>query len=547
MLDSTSNQKENAPLDPVSKRFRRDSNQESTPPFKKYWVFESPTSTDPSAGSSPESASDYASKKQDATTLTLIKRPMGKDGVDAEISSKSPPRKVVTFTSPLEIGPSSQIHVGNPETKSILVTKENSPASPLSPQSSSDISSPQSPEPSNSMVPPPSPRLKKLTLPPPSPWPKKLTLPPPSPWPKKLTLPPLPPLSSNTMVPPLPSRPSNTMPPPPRPTNAREFRSRNTNKNEESMSSSASTSPSSSRTLNLKPFKLRLKLINRKPRTRNINENPPDDEGIDVTHDIYDSKKNDSVEGVDREERLVEETSTAKSSTLTSTSLTSSPMMRSSQIDQRIMPKPSKADSVPTKAIKMVRELNKSLSLENYGIPFPSPPVPPYTITYRGLDLKAQIEAHKCELCIPKGWKIPYPRLADPIIMGPLYRKVLHLQRDSDKIITTAIEFTDVPGEDNVHAFLDRAENDANNAGMPMNLKPTILAVRWGNGEKFGNPNYRSIYSFYRDSFVFVIGNSFSWRFVINKMRSRFMPKQNWILWWAEKDYVEDWETDLSR
>ncbi|KAF7940800.1 uncharacterized protein EAE97_006986 [Botrytis byssoidea] len=521
MLDSTSNQKENTPLDPVSKRIRRDSNQESTPPFKKYKRFESPTSTDSSAGSSPKSASDYASNKQDAITLPLIEMPMGKDGVDAEISSKSPPRKVVTFTSPLEIGPSSQIHVGNPETKSILVTKENSPASPLSPQSSSDISSPQSPEPSNSMVSPPSPR------------------------PKKLTLPPLPPLSSNTMVPPLSPRPSNTMPPPPRPT--RESRSRNTDKNEESMSSSASTSPSSSRTLNPKPFKLRFKFINRKPRTRNINENPPDDEGIDVTHDIHDSKKNDSVEEVDREERLVEETSTAKSSTSTSTSLASSPMMRSLQIDQRIMSKPSKADSVPTKAIKMVRESNKSLSPENYGTPFPNPPVPPYTITYQGLDLKAQIEAHKCELCIPKGWKIPYPRLADPIIMGPLYRKVLHLQRDSDKIITTAIEFTDAPGEDNVHAFLDRAENDAHNAGMPMNLKPTILAVRWGNGEQSGNPNYRSIYSLYRDSFVFVIANSFSWRFVINKMRSRFMPKQNWILWWAEKDYVEDWETDLSR
>ncbi|TGO15556.1 hypothetical protein BTUL_0039g00750 [Botrytis tulipae] len=538
MLDSTSNQKENTPLDPVSKRIRRDSNQESTPPFKKYKIFEPPTSTDSSASSSPGSALDYAPKEQDVATLPLVKRPMGKDGIDAEISSKSPSSKVVTFTSPLEIGPSSQIHARYPEIKSILVTKDNTPASSPSPQSSSDISSPPSPGPSNSMLPPPSPRPKKLTLLPPSPRPKKLTLPP---------LPPLPPLSSNTVFPPLPPRPSNTMPPPPRPTNARESRSRNTDKNEESMSSSASTSPSSSQTLNPKPFKLRLKFINRKPRTRNINENPPDDEGIDVTHDIYNSEKNDSVEKVDREEGLVGETSTAKSSTSTSTSLTSSPMIRSSQMDQRIMPKPFKADSVLTKAIKMVRESNKSLSPEKDGIPFPNPPVPPYAITYRGLDLNTQIEAHKCKLCIPNGWKIPYPRLADPIIMGPLYRKVLHLQRDSDKIITTAIEFTDVPGEDNVHAFLDRAENDAHGAGMPLNLKPTILAVRWGNGEQSGDTKYRSIYSFYRDSFVFVIGNSFSWRYAINKMRSRFLSKQNWILWWAEKDYVEDWETDLSR
>ncbi|KAF7896166.1 hypothetical protein EAF00_006181 [Botryotinia globosa] len=545
MLDSISNRKENTSLDPVSKRIRRDSNQESTPPFKKYKIFEPPTSTDSSASSLPSSASDYAPKEQGVTTLSLVKRPMGKDGIDAETSSKSPSSKVVTFTSPLEIGPSSQIYARYPEIKSILVTKDNTPASPPSPQSSSDISSPPSPGPSNPMLPPPSPRPKKLTLPPPSPRPKKVRLPPLPPVSSNTVFPPLPPRPSNTMPP--PPRPSNTMPPPPRPTNARESRSRNTDKTEESMLSSASTSPSSSQTLNPKPFKLRLKFINRKPRTRNINKNSPVDEGIDITHDTYDSKKNDSVEKVDREEGLVEETSTAKSSTSTSTSLTSSPMIRSSQINQRTMPKPSKADSVPTQAIKMVRESNKSLSPENDGIPFPNPPVPPYAITYRGLDLKTQIEAHKCELCIPNNWKIPYPRLGDPIIMGPLYRKVLHLQRDSDKIITTAIEFTDVPGEDNIHAFLDRAENDAHNAGMPKNLKPTILAVRWGNGEQFGDTKYRSIYSFYRDSFIFIIGNSLSWRYAIKKMRNRCLSKQNWILWWAEKDYVEDWETDLSR
>ncbi|TGO34997.1 hypothetical protein BHYA_0174g00220 [Botrytis hyacinthi] len=556
MLDSTSNRKENTSLEPVSKRIRRDSHQGSTPPLKKYKIFESPTSTDSFAGSSPGSASDYAPKEKDVTTLSLVKMPLGKDGVDAETSSKSPPSKVVAFTSLLEIGHSNQIHAGYSETKSILATEENTPTSPLSPQSSSDISSPPSPGPSNSMLPPPSPRPKKLTLPPSSPQPKKLTLPPPSPRPKNLRLPspspgpsnimPPPPRPSNTMFPPLPPRRSNTMPPPPRPSNAKVSRNRKTDKDKESMSSSASASPSSSQTLHPKPFKLRLKFINRKSTTQNINANPADDEGIDVTHDIYGSEKNDSVEKVDREERLVEETDISKSSTSTAPPLTSSPMIRSSQINQRIMPKPFKADSIPTEAIKIVRESNRNFSPENDGIPFPNPPVPPYAITYRGLDLRTQIEAHKCELCIPYGWKIPYPRLEDPIIMGPLYRKVLHLQRNSDKIITTAIEFTDVPGEDNVHAFLDRAENDAHNAGMPMNLKPTILAIRWGSGGQFGNPKYRSIYSFYCDSFVFVIGNSFSWRFAINKMRGRFMSKQNWILWWAEKDYVEDWETDLS-
>ncbi|THV54902.1 hypothetical protein BGAL_0018g00580 [Botrytis galanthina] len=535
MLDSTSNRKENTPLDPVSKRIRRDSNQESTPPFKKYKILESPTSTDSSASSSPDSASDYAPKEQDVTTLPLTKRPMGEDGVDAETSSKSPSSKVVTFTSPLEISTSSQIHTEYPETKSILVTKENSPASPLSPRSSSDISSPPSPGPSNSILPPPSPRPKNLRLPPPSPRPKNLRLPPPSPRPKNLKLPP-----------PSPG-PSNTMPPPPRPTNAGVSPSRDTKKDKESMSLSASTSPSSSRTLNPKPFKLRLKFVNRKPRTWNINGNTPDDEGIDVSDDFHDSERIDSVEKVDREEGVVEETSISKSDTSTAPPLTSSPMIRSSQINQKIMPKSSGANCVPTEAIEMTRESNKSLSPENDGIPFPNPPVYPYATTYRGLDLKTQIEAHKCELCIPYGWKIPYPRLEDPAITGPLYRKVLHLQRDSDKIITTAIEFTDVPGEDNLHAFLDRAENDAYNAGMPLDLEPRILAIRWGNGERFDNLKYRSIYSFYCDQYVFGVGNSLRWRFAINKMRTRFMSKQNWILWWAEKDYDEDWKTDLSQ
>ncbi|TGO49301.1 hypothetical protein BCON_0214g00170 [Botryotinia convoluta] len=521
MLDNASNRKENTPLDPIPKRIQSDSHQESTPPFKKHKISESPTSTDSSAGSSPGSISDYASEKQDVTTLSLVKRPLRKDGVDAEISSKSPPSQVTTFKSPLEIGPSSQNNAGISETKSILVTKEDAPASPLSPQSSNNISPSPLPRSSNSMLPPPSPR------------------------PKNLTLPPLPPRPSNTMPP--PPRPSSAMPPPPRPTNFKVSRSNNTGKGEESMSSPASTSPSSPRTLNPKPVKLRLRLISGKSRNQNINKNPLDDEGIDVADELYSSEKSDSDEKIDREEGLVEETGTSKSSTSTAPPLTSSPMIHSSQINQGIMPKPSEANSVPTEAIEMVRESNKSLSVENDGIPFPNAPEPDYAITYRGLDLKTQIEAHKCKLCIPYGWKISSPRLEDPIITGPLYRKVLHLRRDSGEIIITAIEFTDAPGEDNVHAFLDRAENDAHNAGMPMNLKPRILAVRWGNGVQFGNPKYRSIYSFYRDPYVFVVGNSLGWRVAIQQMRSRSLSKQNWIIWWTEKDYDEDWDTDLSR
>ncbi|KAF7882792.1 uncharacterized protein EAF02_006155 [Botrytis sinoallii] len=523
MPDSTSNRKENTPLELVPKRIRKDSHQEPTPPFKRHKRSESPTSTEPSAGSSPGSISGSAPDEQDVTILSLVKRALRKDKVVAEISSKSPPSKVVTITSPLEIGPSSQIHAGITETKRILVTKENTLAAPLSPQPSSDISSPPSPGPSNSVLPPPSPRPKNLTLPPPSPRPKNLRLAPITP------------------------RTSDTMPPPPRPTNAKVSRGRKIDRDEKSMSSPASASPSSSRTPNSKPVRLRLRLINGKSKNWSSNKDTAEDEGIDVTHDNYGSEKGDNIEKVDREEGLVEVTSISKSSTSTAPPLTSSPMIRSSQINQRIIPNPSKADSVPTEAIEMVRESSQSLSPEVDGIPFPNPPVPPYAITYRGLDLKTQIEAHKCELCIPYGWKIPYPRREDPIIVGPLYRKVLHLRRDSGETVFTAIEFTDAPGEDNLHAFLDRAENDARNAGMPKNLKPTILAVRWGNGAQFGNANYRSIYSLYCDSFIFVVGNSFAWRAVINQMRRRVLLGQNWILWWAEKDYVEDWETDLSR
>ncbi|KAF7918941.1 hypothetical protein BELL_0615g00050 [Botrytis elliptica] len=535
MPDSTSNRKENTPLELVPKRIRKDSHQEPTPPFKKHKRSESPTSTEPSAGSSPGSISGSAPDEQDVTISSLVKRPLRKDEVVAEISSKSPINKVVTITSPLKIGPSSQIHAGISETQRILVTKENTPAAPLSPQSSSDISSPLSPGPSNSLLPPPSPR------------PKNLTLPPPSPRPKNLRLAPITPRPSNNMFPPLPPRPRNTMPPPPLPTNAKVPRGRKTDRDEKSMSSPASASPSSSLTPNSKPVRLRLRLINGKSKNWSSNQDPAEDEGIDVTHDNYGSEKSDNIEKVDREEGLVEVTSISKSSTSTAPPLTSSPMIRSSQINQRIMPNPSRADSIPTEAIEMVRESSQSLSPEIDGIPFPNPPAPPYAITYRGLDLKTQIEAHKCQLCIPYGWKIPHPRREDPIIMGPLYRKVIHLRRDSGETVSTAIEFTDAPGEDNLHAFLDRAENDARNAGMPRNLKPTMLAVRWGNGMQLGKLNYRSIYSFYCDPFIFVVGNSFAWRAAIKQMRRRILLGQNWILWWAEKDYVEDWETDLSR
>ncbi|KAF7905082.1 uncharacterized protein EAF01_005603 [Botrytis porri] len=583
MLDSTSNRKENTPLELVSKRIRRDSHQEATPPFKKHKRSEWPTSTEPSAGYSTRSISDSALEDQDLITLSRVDTPPRKDGVDARTS----PSKVITFTSPLETGPSSQIHARISEIKSILATKENTPASPLSLQSSSDVSPPSLSGPSDDMLPPPSPRPKNLRLPPPSPRPENLTLPPlpprpssdissppspgpsddmlppPSPRPKNLTLPVLPPRPSNTipppprptnaMFPPLPPRPSNTMPPPPRPTNSKVSRGNNTGKDQERMSSSASTSPSSSQTLNPKPVKLRLKLINSKKlingksRKRNIGKCLADDEAIDVTHDIHVSKESDSDEKVDREEGLAEETGTLKFSTSTVSPQTSPPMTRSSQINRGTMLESSKAKSVYSEVIKMLRQSKKSLRPKNDGIPFPNPPEPPYATTYRGLDLKAQIEAHKCELCIPYGWKIPNPRLENPPIPGPLYRKVLHLRRDCDKTITTAIEFTDVLGEDNVHAFLDRAENDAYNAGMPKNLEPRILAVRWDNGAQMGSQVYRSIYSFYRDPYVFVVGHSLGWRLVIEKMRGMFLSKQNWIIWWTEKDYDEDWNTDLSR
>ncbi|KAF7946589.1 hypothetical protein EAE96_009584 [Botrytis aclada] len=557
MLDSTSNGKENTPLDLVPKRIRSGSHEEPTPPCKKHKLSESPTSAELSPGSSPGSISDYAPEEQDLIISSLVERQLRQDEVHAETTFQSPSSEVVRFKSPLETGPSSQNNEGISEAKSILATREDALASPLSPQPSNNISASPLPSPSNSMLPPssprlenltllpPSPRPKNITIPPHSPRPKSLTLPPPSPRPKNIILPPLPPRPKIVRFPPLPPRQRSAMPPPPRPRDTKASRTNNTVEYDENMSPPASASPRFARTLNSMPVKLRLKLTNNRWRKPSLNKEPAEDEGIDVTHEIHGSGKSARNEKVVREKGLVEETGTSKSSTSTEPPLTSSPMIRSSQIHQRIVIKPSKVRSVHAKAFEMARESNETSSVESGGFSFPNAPEPPYAITYRGLDLKSQIEAHKCKLCIPYGWKIPSPRLADPIIMGPLYRKVLHLRRDSDEIITTAIEFTDVRGEDNIHAFLDRAKNDAYNAGMPLNLEPTILAVRWDNGAQLPN-TYRSIYSFYRDSHVSIVSHCVEWRVIIKHMRTRVLLKQNWMLWWTERDYYEDWNTDIS-
>ncbi|ESZ97124.1 hypothetical protein SBOR_2482 [Sclerotinia borealis F-4128] len=131
-------------------------------------------------------------------------------------------------------------------------------------------------------------------------------------------------------------------------------------------------------------------------------------------------------------------------------------------------------------------------------------------------------------------------RSKDPMIAGPLTREILHFQKASDHIITTTIEFTDAPGEDNLHAFLDRAEEDAREAGMPENLEPTKLIVTWDNGAQL-NAVRSGMDNLDKMSSVTLIQNSKSWRGAIRQMRQKlWWSNQNWTIWWMEKRADDD-------
>ncbi|RAL64503.1 hypothetical protein DID88_001978 [Monilinia fructigena] len=127
----------------------------------------------------------------------------------------------------------------------------------------------------------------------------------------------------------------------------------------------------------------------------------------------------------------------------------------------------------------------------------------------------------------------PIPK--EDLIKGPLTRRILHLQKGSDQIIITTIEFTDDPGEDNLHAFIDRAEEDARKAGMPGNLVPVKLVVTWDNGAQL-NAIQRGIKNLDKDSSVHLIRCSKGWRCAIRQMRNKwFWGNQNWTIWWMEE------------
>ncbi|KAB8288827.1 hypothetical protein EYC80_010729 [Monilinia laxa] len=97
------------------------------------------------------------------------------------------------------------------------------------------------------------------------------------------------------------------------------------------------------------------------------------------------------------------------------------------------------------------------------------------------------------------------------------------------------LEFTDAPGEDNLHAFIDRAEDDARKAGMPENLVPVKLIVTWDNGAQL-NAIQRGIKNLDKDSSVHLIRCSKGWRCAIRQMRNKwFWGNQNWTIWWMEE------------
>ncbi|KAA8574353.1 hypothetical protein EYC84_005835 [Monilinia fructicola] len=123
----------------------------------------------------------------------------------------------------------------------------------------------------------------------------------------------------------------------------------------------------------------------------------------------------------------------------------------------------------------------------------------------------------------------------DDLIEGPLTRRILHLQKGGDQFIITTIEFTDAPGEDNLHAFIDRAEEDARKAGMPEHLVPVKLIVTWDNGAQL-NAIQRGIKNLDKDSSVHLIRCSKGWRCAIRQMRNKwFWGNQNWTIWWMQE------------
>lgn len=134
--------------------------------------------------------------------------------------------------------------------------------------------------------------------------------------------------------------------------------------------------------------------------------------------------------------------------------------------------------------------------------------------------------------------RLPKPK--EPLIEGPLTRHIIHFQKGSNRVIITSIEFTDAPGEDNIYAFLDRAEEDARKAGMPEDFDPAKLIVRWDDGAELNAVLYGTK-SPPGDPSIHVIRSSDMWRAAIRSMRQKmWWSNQNWTIWWMEKRADDD-------
>lgn len=128
-------------------------------------------------------------------------------------------------------------------------------------------------------------------------------------------------------------------------------------------------------------------------------------------------------------------------------------------------------------------------------------------------------------------------------IEGPLTREILHLRKGSSQVITTIIEFTDEPGNDSFHAFIDRAEEDAYNAEMPKTHEPTKVIVTWDNGRQL-RAIRRGLDGSDRFAIPTLIRTTQDWRSAIRVMRKKLYSNQNWTIWWMEKREETDDENN---
>ncbi|KAF7866913.1 hypothetical protein EAF04_005754 [Stromatinia cepivora] len=541
-----------------------DSDEEPESPSKNLERSESPVDTELSPESppesSPESSPEFPPQKPLKSALSSQQDSIMENGVEEDHSFESPSNKQVRFASPIE-------EVREFSEDVLEETLESSIHE--GPFSQNYVPCPTTPEKAPALV---SPRLNRSPL---------ILY-----FKQQFSIPTPPPRESIPIPSPAP-RPANAMLPPPLPA----FPSldpgllgygKGSDEDEDSIGLPAPP-PSSTRPIVVQKTKIRInynktsKSIISASRDQDDGEGSDDSEGSDEEKDSPSRPRiriiapqyilpslHDSIKAIPTTtmktvsiDQYKSEGSDGEKNNMHSSSARKT---NSSRTNQPVLPKPSVPKIVLTMGKKKIKATKKigANSIE-------SPHYDHTMAMYRGSELGPQIKDHStCRFCVFPGGKMPSFRpenklyhgiqerinrrdpmpwqtkrtVKDTLIVGPLTRQILHFRKDSDEIITTTIEFTDAPGEDRLHAFIDRAEEDARNAGMPENLEPIKLIVTWDNGAQlhtlpFGKGN--------RDnSTVHLIRTTKAWRAAIRQMRKQQWSNQNWTIWWREKHEDQD-------